>query len=150
MRRKSVHRLQLGIEALWLVVGREQLPRTKVAVVHAVEDDAHALPRRDQRRYADEEAEEREHAPRATGVAERQDNGSDQPDHDPADAQTTGEDDTRTVTVADGPADEVGVSLAAERPLDRRHDVLERRRVGRVLERVEKSCALLGREIELS
>ena len=115
-----------------------------MTVVHAVQDHTHALPGSDQGGDANEESDQRHDTPSAAGAANSEDDGSEQSSHDTTDTKTTSEDDARAVSIADGPADEVGVGLAAQRPLDRRHDILERRWVGRVLQSVEQRGAFLG------
>lgn len=109
-----------------------------MAMVHAVEDDTHALPCCNQRRDTDEEANERNDTPCTTSAAAGEDDGDDETSEDAEDAESAREDDTRPVTIADSPTDEVGVCLASERPLDCRHDVAKGRRMSRVLESMEQ------------
>lgn len=47
---ETVERVALQIDACSrLVIGSEQFPRTEMAMMHTVQDDAHSLPSRDQR-----------------------------------------------------------------------------------------------------
>lgn len=128
----------------------EQFPGTQVAVVHAVENDAHALPGGDESGDTDEPADERKHAPPASSGGEGDDEVGDEAGSDGKDAEAAGEDHTRTVAVADGPADEVGVCLSAEGVLDCGDDFAESGWVGGVLEGVKKSLLLTGREVEFA
>jgi hypothetical protein len=76
--------------------------------------DTHALPRGDQRRKPKNGQDNRQHAPRSTHAAQRDDDLSNDCGNNQTGAQTAGEDNTGSIAVANGPADEVGVSLAAE------------------------------------
>ena len=60
-----------------------------------------------------------QHSPPTTGVAESNKNSREDASQYTKDSKTTGEDHTRSVTVANGPSDEVGMSLVTQRPLDR-------------------------------
>jgi hypothetical protein len=106
-----------------------------------MQDYTHAFPRGNQRRHANEEANQGHDSPCATSGAKSEDDSNQKSGNDATDTQTARKDDAGAVAVADGPPDEVGVSLAAERPLDRRHDVLESGGVGGVLESMEKRRA---------
>lgn len=90
-----------------------------------MQDDTHTFPGSDERRDADNKANQGKDPPATTSAAESQDDGDNETSDDAADAQSTGEDDTGTVAVANGPADEIGVSLATERPLNGGDDILE-------------------------
>lgn len=69
---------------------------------------------------------------------------------DTKNAQTTSEDDTRSIAVADSPTDEVGVCLLAKRKFDIRHDALECGWVGGVLESVEHRLLLPRGQVEFT
>jgi hypothetical protein len=71
-------------------------------------------------------------------------------EHDQTDTETTGEDDTRTVAIADGPANEVGVSLTTERPLNSSGNIAPRGGVSGVGEGMEERRAFPAREVELA
>ena len=150
VRADSVCRVLLCVVALRLVVRREELPRPQVAVVHAVEDDTHALPSSNERGDADDEANQRKNPPGTTSTAESEDDGDNETGNNATDAQTTRKDDARAVAVTDRPADEVRMSLATQRPLDCSNDVLESRWVSGVLQSMKQRTALFGREIELA
>ena len=96
----------------------EEFPGSHVPVVHPVQDDAHAFPGGDQRRDADEPAHEGDYAPCSAGGAEGEEEVCDQAGQDAEDTESAGEDDPRTVAVADCPADEVGVCLLAQGVFD--------------------------------
>ena len=76
--------------------------------------DTHALPCRNQRRNADNPSYRRQSPVAASGAAQGDENGGDEAQQDGGDAETTGEDDARSIAVADGPADEVRVGLTTE------------------------------------
>lgn len=112
--------------------------------MHAVQDDAHALPGGDESGNADEPAKEGKDAPAATSRRESDDNVGNQTSNDTKDTKTTSEDDTRAIAIADSPADEVGVRLPAQGVFDGGNYFAESRWVGGVLEGVEKSLLLAG------
>jgi hypothetical protein len=90
--------------------------------VHAVEDDAHSLPGGDESSNTNEPAKEWDDAPAPASGGECDDEVGDQASSDGEDAETASKDDTRSVAVADCPANEVGVRLPAERVLDGGND----------------------------
>jgi len=106
-------------------------------MVHAVQDNTHALPGGDERSDTDEPAKERKNAPAATSGRKSDDDVGNETGDYAKDTETTSKNNTRAVTVADGPADEVGVSLLAERELYSGDYITEGRWVSRVLQRVE-------------
>jgi hypothetical protein len=134
MRHNGIERVRLHLIAGRVVVGREQLPGAHVTMMHAVQNDAHALPSRDERGDAEKKSDDGEHAPCSASAAEGNDGGSHDTSNDATNAETTSKDDARTVAVTDGPANEVGVSLEAEGPFNCLDDVAESRRVSGVLE----------------
>ena len=80
----------------------------------AYTDHTHPLPCSDKSCNTDHETDSRQNSPATSSVAESdQDSGNDTT-NDTTDTETTSEDDTRAVTVADGPANEVGVSLVTK------------------------------------
>jgi len=150
VRADSVCRVLLCVVALRLVVGREELPWSQVTVVHAVENDAHALPGSNKRGDADDEANQRKDPPGATSTAESEDDGDNETGNNATDAQTTRKDDAGAVAVADRPANEVRVSLATQRPLNCSNDIPESRWVSGVLQGMKQRTALFRREVELA
>ena len=108
-----------------------------MSMMHAVQYDAHALPSCDESADADEVEDECDDAPCSSSARECDKEVDQQACDDPADPETTSEDDTGPISVANGPADEVGMCLAAEGPLDCPRYRLECRGVGGVLEGVE-------------
>lgn len=121
-----------------------------MAVMHAVQDNTHALPGSDQGRDSDQESDDGKNSPSSTSVTESNENGSDETAYNAGDTKTAGKDDAGAVAVADSPADEVWMGLAAQRPLDRGGNVAEGRRMGGVLKRVQQLVALFGGEVELA
>lgn len=119
-------------------------------MVHAVQDNTHALPGGNQCSDTNEPANERKHAPAATSRGKSDDDVGDETSGDGEDTEAASKDDTRAVTVADSPTDEVGVSLLAEGELDGGDYIAESRWVGRVLQRMEKSLLLARRKIEFA
>jgi hypothetical protein len=81
--------------------------------MHTVKNDAHTLPGCDECGNTDNKANQGKDPPSTASAADSEDYGSNETSDDAADTQSTSEKDTRTVAVANGPADEVGVSLAA-------------------------------------
>lgn len=69
---------------------------------------------------------------------------------DAEDAETASKDDTRTIAVADSPADEVGVRLVTKRLLYDGHDLTESRRVSCLLKGTKQIGPVLLRQIELA
>lgn len=114
-----------------------------------MEHNAHTLPGSDERGDTNHKAKETHDPPSTTCAAQSKDDACEKTSDDAANTQSAGEDDTRAVAVADGPADKVGVSLATQRPLYSGDHVLEGRWVGRVLQGVQQSSPLLRREVEL-
>ena len=110
----------------------------------------HALPGCDESGDADEKANCGEDTPGPTGRAESQENGSDEASNDTSDAQTTSEDDARSVAVADRPANEVGMGLVAERPFYGADDVLESGGVGGDAKSVDNGLSLLVGQVQLT
>lgn len=121
-----------------------------MSVVHAVQDNAHSLPSSDEGGDADEESDEGEDTPGPTSAAEGDENSGDEASDDTCDPEPTSEDDAGAIAIADGPANEVGVGLPTQRPLDGGSHLPEGRWVGRILQSMEQGGALLGREIELA
>lgn len=119
-------------------------------MVHAVENNAHSFPSSDQGRDTDHETDERQNTPGTASTTEGYEQGSGETTDDTGDAETTREDNTRAVAVADRPPDEVGMGLAPKRPLNCGNDVVERRRVGGILKSVKQGVALFGGKIELT
>lgn len=107
-----------------------------------MQDDAHALVRGDEGGDADEVAGEGDGAVCARGGAQGEDDAGDEREQDDGDAEAAREDDARAVAVADGPADEVGVCLVAQRVFYAGGGGVEGRRVGRVLQGVQDGLAL--------
>jgi len=118
--------------------------------VHSMKDNAHTLPGSNKSGDANQKPDDRQHAPRTAGTAECDEDSSDETTDDATDTKTTSKYDARTIAVADGPANEVGVGLATEGPLDRGNDFAEGRGVGGVLKSMEESVAFLGREVQLA
>ena len=83
----------------------------------------------------------------SSGVAE---DASDEATDNTKDTQASSEDDTWTVTIADRPADEVGVRLCSQRPFHCCEDGLECRWVCGVGKSVQQVGALLARQVELA
>ena len=75
---------------------------------------------------------------------------SENAEHNQADTETTGKDNTRAVTVADGPANEVGVSLAAKRPFNSGRNIAPCGGVSGVGESMEERRAFSARKVKLA
>ena len=89
-----------------------------MTVVHTVKNDTHPLPGSDKGGNANHVSDQRQDTPSTSGTAEGDEDGSDKTEGDDRDTKTASKDDTRTVAVADGPANEVWVSLTTESVLD--------------------------------
>lgn len=107
-----------------------------------MEDNAHTLPGSDKGGDADDKAEETHDPPSTTCAAQGEDDAREKTSNDAANTQSSGENDTRAVAVADCPADEVGVSLATQRPLNGGDHVFESRWVSSVLQSVQQTSTL--------
>lgn len=101
--------------------------------MHAVQDNAHALPRRDKSCDADEPAKEGEHAPWAACGAERNNQVCKEANPDSSNPKTTCKYDARSVAIADGPSNEVWMRLSAEGVFYSCGNNPKRGRMGRVL-----------------
>jgi len=118
--------------------------------MHAMKDNAHALPSSNQGGYANHEADERKKTPAAACAAQGDENGGSEASDNTGHAQTTCEDDTRAVPVANGPSNEIGMGLATKGPLNSRDDVTESGWMGCVLKSVEQTTTFLGGYVELT
>jgi hypothetical protein len=112
--------------------------------------NTHALPCSKQGRDADEETQECQRSPASVGPTESDDDGIDQSANDATNTKPASKRLSRRVAVADGPADEVGVCLVAEGPLDSGNDFAESRRMGGDRKGLEEHRSLSGREIEFA
>jgi hypothetical protein len=93
-----------------------------VTVVHAVEDYAHSLPGGDESSNANEPTEEWNNAPASASGGECDYEIGDETSSDGEDTETASKNDARSVAVADGPSNEVGVGLSPKRVLDGGND----------------------------
>jgi len=118
--------------------------------VHAVKDHAHTLPSRDKGGNPDCKANGGEDPPPTPGVAQDNENGSEDAPKDPCDSQTTGKDNSGAVTVANCPADEVLMGLVTQRPFHRVDNSSEGRRMRRGSQRMQKTGTLFGGQIQLA
>jgi hypothetical protein len=119
-------------------------------VVKAVKNDTHTLPGGDQGRNTEDEKNDGEYTPSTSNMTECDDDECDDGSDDEEDTETASKDDTGTVAIADGPSNEVGMSLTAKRVLDGIDDLTESGGMGRVLKSLEKLVSLTTREIELA
>lgn len=101
-------------------------------------------------RNADYQWDGRKGAVASRHVTERHEDAHEDASNDGEDAEAASEDDAWTIAIADCPADEVRVSLAAKRPFDADHDLAKSRRVRRVRQSAEERVALARREVELA
>lgn len=147
---ESVERAFAHIQRGFIVVLGEKFPWAEMAMVHAVEDDTHALPGSNECCNTNHEANGRKNSPASTCVTESDENGANDTTKDAGNAKTTGEDDTRGVAVANGPSNEVGVGLVTQRPFDRVHDNSEGCGMSGVSQGVQQSRPLLRREVQLA
>lgn len=139
-----------GSLAVVILLVHEELPGTNVTMVHTVEDNTHALVGCDQGGNAQNPSNGSQCSPSAARTAESNQDGDDKGDSNETNTESPGEEDASGVTVADGPTNEVGVSLLAERVLNYFNGQAAGRRVGSVREGVKSGVTFLGREVELS
>lgn len=130
-----------------LPLSQKQLPRPHMSMMHPMQHDTHPLPRRHQRRRPQHPPDRRQRAPPARARRQRQQHRGNDTRDDQSCAEDAREEYPRRVAVADGPADEVGVGLAAEGGLDGADDVAQRRGVRGVGEGVEGGFLLAVREV---
>jgi len=121
-----------------------------MTVVETVKHNTHALPGSDQRGDTENVEKKWEHTPRTADMGQCDEQISEYAEHDQADTKTTGKDNTRTVAIADGPANEVGMSLTTERPFDSSGNIAPCRRVSGVGEGMEERRAFSTRQVELT
>lgn len=119
-------------------------------MVHAVEDDAHTLPSRDEGSNPNSEADGGEDSPATPGVAQDDENGSEDATKDPCSSQTTGKDNSGAVTVANCPSDEVLVGLVTQRPFYCVDDSSKGRRMRRGSQGMQKTSTLFGGQVQLT
>lgn len=130
-----------------LPLSQKQLPRPHMPMMHPMQHDTHPLPRRHQRRRPQHPPDRHQRAPPARARRQRQQHRGNDTRDDQSCAEDAREEYPRRVAVADGPADEVGVGLAAEGGLDGADDVAQRRGVRGVGEGVEGGFLLAVREV---
>jgi hypothetical protein len=130
------------------VVGK--LPGVEVAGVGGVQDEAEAFEGRYDGAETDEPEEGGEDPVPARGVGEGEDGGDGEADGDAFDAEAADEEHAGFVAVADGPADEIGVGLAAQGGFGDLEGGLEGGGVGGMLEGVDDLGAVFVREIQFS
>jgi hypothetical protein len=118
--------------------------------MHAVEDYAHSLPGGDESSNANEPTKERDNTPTSASGGECDDEIGDKASSNGEDAETASKDDTRSVAVADCPANKVGMGLSPKRVLDGGNDGVEGGWVGCVLEGAEKSLLLTRGKVEFA
>ena len=97
----------------------------------------HALPGSKESGAAEHEEESGQGSPPASSSAESDDDSSNDSHDDEGDAKTPGKEDPRTVAIADGPSNEIGVSLMAEGPFDCVYYFSECRRMSGIGKSVE-------------
>lgn len=108
----------------------------------------HPLPCRKKRRDTNEEAQESQCTPATVGSAQRDDNGVDDATNDATNTKTTSKHLSGRIAIADGPANEVGVSLVTQSPFDSCNDLAESRGMSRNRKSFQEVCPLSGSEIQ--
>lgn len=121
-----------------------------MAMVHAVENDTHALVRGDKCADTQDQSDGRQGAVASAELAEREKNSHDQTPDNRADAKRAGKEDAGRIAVAYGPAHEIWMSLSTERGVDRFEESSESTGVGGVGERIDCRLLLPGGKVELS
>lgn len=133
----GIHRCLLTL-GLWVL---KQLPWAEVAVVHAVEDDTHALVSSNQSGSTKDPEESCNSAETTLLLGKGEEDRDEETGEDEEEAEGTSEDDTSAVAVADSPADEVWMRLAAKGGLDGAVDVAEGGWMGGVLKSFQEDDA---------
>lgn len=98
--------------------------------VHRETYHAHALPGANQRGNTNHEENCRQGPPATAGTAQCDQNGSDGTSDYTPNTEPTRKDHPRTISIANSPADEVGMSLMAETPFHCVEDAPEGRGMG--------------------
>jgi len=112
--------------------------------MHAMKNDTHPLPCRNQSRNTDDPANGSQRTPASTRITECDENGDDDTEENRTNAETASKDDAGTIAVADSPANEIGVSLTAECHLRCRSNHTESRRVSSIFKGSQKCTTLAG------
>ena len=115
-----------------------------------MKDDTHALIRSDESSDSNNPEERGDGSDATWSCRKRKEDGPEETSDDEEDSEAASEDDASAIAVADGPADEVWVGLAAERGLNCLVDVAEGGWVGGVLQSLQEDDALAGGEIKLA
>lgn len=115
-----------------------------------MKDDTHALVPSDKGSESNHPEERSDGSDATWSCRKCEEDGPKETGDDQEYAEAASKDNASAVAVADGPADEVWVGLAAEKGLDRFVDVAEGGWVGGVLESLQENDALAGREVELT
>lgn len=100
--------------------------------------DTHPFPSSDESCDTEHEADGGEHSPAPTSVAESDEDSGNNATNDAKNTEAASKDNTRAVSVANAPANEIGVCLMTERPFDGVNDVAECRGVGGVGQSVKE------------
>ncbi|KAI6775438.1 hypothetical protein HG530_002196 [Fusarium avenaceum] len=103
----------------------EQLPRPYVAVVHSVQDNAHALVGCDERADTKNKSDGCQGPVSSSSAAQSDDQGNDDAGGNETNAQCASEEHTCRVTIANRPSDKVGVSLVPKTGVNCLEDAAE-------------------------
>ena len=112
--------------------------------------DTHALPSSEESSNADHEADGRKYSPATASVTEGDKYRCYDASNNTRNTEPSSKDYTRSIAIADRPADEVGMRLATKSPFDGVGNVAKGGRVGGVSESVKEGSSLLRREVELA
>lgn len=112
--------------------------------MHSMQDNAHALVRSKEGGDANDETERHQSPPSAICRAECDDNAIDYTSSNTTNAKAFSEHLSWWIAIADGPPDEVGMSLMAEGPLNSADDFSEGRRMSCDGQGAEQSRLFLG------
>ena len=107
-----------------------------------MKNNAHTFPGSDECGDTNKPEDDWEDAPCTARAAQREEQISEEAKENRGNAQTACEDNARSITVADGPSDEVWMCLTAERVLSSNGNSLQRRRMRCVLKCPQGSATL--------
>jgi hypothetical protein len=161
VKRSSFQVIARGI----IVISREELPWSKVTMMHAVKNlarsvriisgvpsthNTHALPGCKEGRDANDKPNCRDCSPCTGGRADGEQDNAEKATKDTTNAELFSEELARWIAVADGPTNEVGMRLLTKRSLDSGEHFTESRRVSGVGECLQRGGTFSRRKIQFT
>lgn len=118
--------------------------------MHTVKDNTHSLVSGDQGTDSEHERNSRQGSPASSDIAQCKDDSNDEAKDNKTNTKTSCKEHTCGVTVADRPADKVGVGLVAKTLIHRLEDTPECRGMSGVRQSLDSGLLLSGGEIQLA